>query len=170
MPEQDYGLTGSVSDPNSYPEMEGVDWNNASNRMAYIQNQSNKEVSSMVNDSGDFNMHKLESILNSSLDDSTKDYLVQWMLGEKSNQIAWDRQMDASNTQYQRAVADLQKAGLNPFLALQSLGGSTPSSSGQSVSGGLMTSKSNNQRDYQANVMKVLALLALVASRVMMKK
>ena len=39
MPEQDYGLTGSVSDPNSYPEMEGVDWNNASNRMAYIQNQ-----------------------------------------------------------------------------------------------------------------------------------
>lgn len=156
-----------ASDPNSFPEIDGVDWNNASNRLAYIQNNANKQVSSMVNDSGDINTNDINSILDSQLDDSTKDYLVQWALGEKSNINAWNREMEASNTQYQRAVADLQKAGLNPFLALQSLNGSTPSSSGQSVTGGLRTSKANNDRDYKANVMKVLSLIAIAMARVM---
>lgn len=49
---------------------------------------------------------------------------------EKSRQ--WSEQM--SNTSYQRAVLDLQKAGLNPILAYQQGGASSPTSSSASSS------------------------------------
>lgn len=44
----------------------------------------------------------------------------------------WSEQM--SNTSYQRAVLDLQKAGLNPILAYQQGGASSPTSSSASSS------------------------------------
>lgn len=39
---------------------------------------------------------------------------------------AWDRQMSASNTSYQRGVVDMMKAGLNPGLSYTRGGASTP--------------------------------------------
>lgn len=124
---------------------------------------------SMVKDSGDDAISKLANDLNLKLDDTTKDYLVQYALNEESNKKAWQRQMDASNTQYQRAVEDLRKAGLNPFLALQSLQGSVPSSSGQSVQGGLYTSRRNQAtQNAKDSVGKVLGVLATIAAAVVM--
>lgn len=124
---------------------------------------------SMVKDSGDDAISKLANDLNLKLDDTTKDYLVQYALNEESNKKAWQRQMDASNNQYQRAVADLRKAGLNPFLALQSLQGSVPSSSGQSVQGGLYTSRRNQAtQNAKDSVGKVLGVLATIAAAVVM--
>lgn len=46
----------------------------------------------------------------------------------EENLKAWQREMEASNTSYQRALADIQKAGLNPALMYQSgiSGANTP--------------------------------------------
>lgn len=74
------------------------------------------------------------------LDNSARDFSSK----EAAKQRAWEEMM--SNTQYQRAVADLKAAGLNPWLALHNSGfsGSTPSGSSASGSSG-SASMANNK-------------------------
>lgn len=129
--------------------------------------QSSQSGSPMVQDSSHDAISNLANDLNLKLDSSTKDYLMQYYLGEKSSQAAFQRELDASSTQYQRAVADLRKAGLNPFLAIQSLSGSGASSSGQSISGGLYTSRQNSSRETtQRGVQSILSVLGIIAAAV----
>lgn len=56
----------------------------------------------------------------------------QWQ--EAQATTAWDRQMEASNTAYQRASLDMQAAGLNPMMMYG--GGSSPASAPHAATGG----------------------------------
>lgn len=73
------------------------------------------------------------------------DNIAQYKEGQwaASQQQSWEQ--DMSNSAYQRAQADMKKAGINPILAASQGGASTPSGSmAQIPSGGLGLSQGTN--------------------------
>lgn len=76
---------------------------------------------------------------------------------EAEKNRSWQKLM--SDTSYQRAVADLKKAGINPLLAFQTLtGADTPSGAAASVStSGAMSTSQNPSSLYSSLVSKLTA-------------
>lgn len=95
---------------------------------------------------------------NSAMMQSANEYNTQaWQEAASWNEAMWQKQADfnaeqaeiqrkwqekMSNTQYQRAMADMEKAGLNPILAYSNGGAGVPGGAAATVGGAQMSSAS----------------------------
>lgn len=74
---------------------------------------------------------------------------------EAQKERDWSERM--SNTAYQRAVADMKASGINPVLAFQQGGASTPSGSAASSGSGSSSGSNYSGRSGRSNVIGALA-------------
>lgn len=123
-----------------------------SSGMQYAANQA------LQNDSQDFN--RSEALRQREFEASQAKIARDWQTN--ANQIAMDfnhREAELarafnermSNTQYQRAVEDMKKAGINPIMVAQLGGANAPSGASASVGGSSASSARGNSASSSSN-------------------
>lgn len=106
------------------------------------------------------------------VNDQTKDYLIQSYLVEQARKNEFADNVYAAQHQYQWLRDDLQKAGLNPFLALSGLNSSMAQSSSSGVSGGNIISGKNNAATNSTNLLRsvLTGILSIIGIALFKKK
>lgn len=131
--------------------------------------RENRSVSSAQSiSSGDDVLGFLNS--NYLKDPASRDLLFSYMLSEKSANSAYQRELQADSTKYQRLVNDLTKAGINPLYALSGASAGSVTSSGSSFSSGYRAqheseydrkqSESNKEKDVASNIVRGILVAA----------
>lgn len=119
--------------------------------------ESTRELLSMVNeqqaewDKKEREWNAEQAALNRLFQQQSAEAAMKFSADQVAQQMGFQEYM--SNTAYQRAVADLKAAGLNPILAYSQGGSSTPS--GASASG---VSASGSQASFSSGSVKMASL------------
>lgn len=110
------------------------DWNSMLGAIqANMQSQQKFNRKSMFEQMG---YNTMAAITQGVYNQISNNAAMNYNSAEAAKNRAWQEQM--SNTAYQRAVADMRKAGINPILAYQQGGASTPGGAQGTISGASM--------------------------------
>lgn len=96
--------------------------------------------------------------------ESDHDRFIDWLMTNESAKIARDWTASREDTQYQRLVDDLKKAGINPYALLNN--GASPISSSSNGSSFTGAYSSNEALKKEANAQKWASLLSGVITSV----
>ena len=122
---------------------------------------------SLVSDSSDNAVANLANELGVKLSPETQDSLLKYYLDSRMEKQKWDRQLDYTKNQYQYAVKDMVKAGINPVQAFGALSGSSPGTTSSNSAPGKRSELLQNERDNMTKAgSSIASVLAIIAAAI----